>query len=473
MSASSPATTLATALSEGTGTVVERARAFGAREAATSPLFIQNLRRAGREALGRLGLPRPSDEEWRYTAVATIARRLPDFVPADAGPGVSSASSARASSAGASAAARAALAALGPLGVAGRKHHQLVFVNGRLDSELSRFDGLPAGVSFDALSRLFAAPPDLLEKRLGLLRGHLTHPFVAMNAAFLLDGVFVHVPDGIVLALPLFVVHVADGSAGPVASHPRVVVSLGENAQATVVEAYCGTGEAFVNPVTEVVLGPHAHLDHTTLQEEAPDAFHVGMTEAHLGPGAQLFSHVLSVGGALVRNELTVRIHGDGAGATLDGLFLARGEQHVDNHTLVDHARPHGGSQQYYKGILDGSARGAFDGRVIVRPAAAFTDAHQKNRNLLLSDTARIDAKPQLEIYNNDVKCTHGSATGRLDAAALFYLRSRALSEEQARSLLTLAFASEIVDRVPLEPLKAHLTERVLGWLARGIPESR
>ena len=153
-----------------------------------------------------------------------------------------------------------------------------------------------------------------------------------------------------------------------------------------------------------------------------------------------------------MRNELTVRLHGDGAGATLDGLFLARGEQQVDNHTLVDHARPHCGSQQYYKGILDGSARGAFDGKVIVRPAGAFTDAHQKNRNLLLSDTARIDAKPQLEIYNNDVKCTHGSATGRLDADALFYLRSRALSEEQARSVLTLAFASEIVDRVPLEP---------------------
>ena len=167
-----------------------------------------------------------------------------------------------------------------------------------------------------------------------------------------------------------------------------------------------------MNPVTEIVLGPHAHLDHTTLQEESPEALHVGTAEAHLGPGAQLFGHVFSAGGALVRNELTVRIHGDGAGATLDGLFLARGEQHVDNHTLVDHARPHGGSQQYYKGILDGSARGAFDGRVIVRPAAAFTDAHQKNRNLLLSDTARIDAKPQLEIYNNDVKCTHGSATG-------------------------------------------------------------
>jgi Fe-S cluster assembly protein SufD len=472
LSASSPATVLATALPDGTGTVVERARDFGVRAAATSPLFVQNLRRAGLESLEKLGFPRPSDEEWRYTRVGTIARRLPEFVDADAGQSASPASSSRASSAGASSA-RSALAALGPLAIAGRKHHQLVFVNGRIDPNLSRFDGLPAGVRFDALSRLFAAPPDLLEKRLGLLRGHLAHPFIALNAAFLLDGAFIHVPDGVVLAEPLLVVHVTDGSVDPVASHPRVVVSLGENAQATIVEAYCGTGEAFVNPVTEIVLGAHAHLDHTTLQEESLEAVHVGTTEAHLGPGAQLFSHVLSVGGRLVRNELTIRLHGDGAGATLDGLFLARGEQHVDNHTLVDHARPHCGSQQYYKGILDESARGAFDGKVIVRPAGAFTDAHQKNRNLLLSDTARIDAKPQLEIYNNDVKCTHGSATGRLDADALFYLRSRALSEEQARSVLTLAFASEIVDRVPVAPLKAHLTDRVLGWLAGNASETR
>lgn len=464
MSASAPAAPLATVLSEATAAVVESARSFGAREGSRSPLFVQNLRRDGLEALGKLGLPRPSDEEWRYTSVATVARRLPDLISAAAGQGACPP---------ASAAARAALASLGPLGVERKAHHQLVFVNGRLDADLSRFDGLPAGVRFDSLSRLSAAPPALLEERLGLLGGHRAHPFVAMNAAFLADGAFVNVPDGVVLSEPLVVVHVADGSSGPAAAHPRVVVSLGENAQATVVEAYCGTGEAFVNPVTEIVLGPHAHLDHATLQEESTEAFHVGTAEAHLGPGAQLFGHVLSVGGRLVRNELTVRIHGEGAGATLDGLFLARGSQQVDNHTLLDHARPHGGSQQYYKGILDGEARGAFDGKVIVRPPAAFTDAHQKNRNLLLSDTARVDAKPQLEIYNNDVKCTHGSATGRLDGDALFYLRSRGFSPEQARSVLTLAFASEIVDRVPLEPLREHLTERVLGWLSRSREEMR
>jgi Fe-S cluster assembly protein SufD len=283
----------------------------------------------------------------------------------------------------------------------------------------------------------------------------------------------VEVPDGVVLAEPLVVLHVADAAAGPLAAHPRVVISLGQNAQASVVEAYCGVGEAFVNAVAEIYLLAHARLDHSVLQEESLEAFHVGTAEAHLGPGAQLYSRVLSVGARIARNELTVRLHGDGAGATLDGLFLARGSQEVDNHTLVDHARPHGGSQQRYKGILSGTARGAFDGKVVVRPAGAFTDAHQSNRNLLLSDTARVDAKPQLEIYNNDVKCTHGSATGRLDADALFYLRSRGFSESEARSVLTLAFASEIVDRVPLDPLRAHLTERVLGWLSGDVPGAR
>ena len=464
MSATAPAPTVSEAIAAATAAALAGSRALDERDAEALPLFARNLRRDGQEALGRLGLPRLADEEWRYTSVAALARRLPDLLPASA---------ARGGSPTVSAAAREALSCFGPLSAERKGLHVLVLVNGRLDPDLSRVDGLPAGVRFEALSRAFAAPPALLEQRLGLAGSHRSHPFAALNAAFLSDGAFVEVPDGVVLAEPLVVLHVADAAAGPLAAHPRVVVSLGENAQASVVEAYCGAGEAFVNAVTEIYLLAHARLDHSKLQEESPEAFHVGTAEAHLGPGAQLYSRVLSVGGRIARNELTVRLHGDGAGATLDGLFLARGTQEVDNHTLVDHARPHGGSQQRYKGILSGTARGAFDGKVVVRPAGAFTDAHQSNRNLLLSDTARVDAKPQLEIYNNDVKCTHGSATGRLDADALFYLRSRGFSESEARSVLTLAFASEIVDRVPLDPLRAHLTERVLGWLSGDAPGAR
>ncbi len=464
MSATALAMPAAEALSAATASALDGSRALDARDGAELPLFVRNLRRDGQESLARLGLPRPSDEEWRYTSVAAIARRLPDLLSAGAGPGASPS---------ASAAAREALSYFGPLAAERKGLHVLVLVNGRLDPGLSHVDGLPAGVRFDSLSRAFAAPPALLEQRLGLAGTHRSHPFAAMNAAFLSDGAWVEVADGVVLAEPLVVLHVADAASGPLAVHPRVVISIGQNAQASVVEAYCGAGEAFVNALTEAYLLAHARLDHSVLQEESPEAIHVGTAEAHLGPGAQLYSRVLSVGARIARNELTVRLHGDGAGATLDGLFLARGTQEVDNHTLVDHARPHGGSQQRYKGILSGTARGAFDGKVVVRPAGAFTDAHQSNRNLLLSDTARVDAKPQLEIYNNDVRCTHGSATGRLDADALFYLRSRGFSESEARSVLTLAFASEIVDRVPLDPLRAHLTERVLGWLSEDVPGAR
>lgn len=464
MSATALAMPAAEALSAATASALDGSRALDARDGAELPLFVRNLRRDGQESLARLGLPRPSDEEWRYTSVAAIARRLPDLLSAGAGPGASPS---------ASAAAHEALSCFGPLAAERKGLHVLVLVNGRLDPGLSHVDGLPAGVRFDSLSRAFAAPPALLEQRLGLAGTHRSHPFAAMNAAFLSDGAWVEVADGVVLAEPLVVLHVADAASGPLAVHPRVVISIGQNAQASVVEAYCGAGEAFVNAITEAYLLAHARLDHSVLQEESPEAIHVGTAEAHLGPGAQLYSRVLSVGARIARNELTVRLHGDGAGATLDGLFLARGTQEVDNHTLVDHARPHGGSQQRYKGILSGTARGAFDGKVVVRPAGAFTDAHQSNRNLLLSDTARVDAKPQLEIYNNDVRCTHGSATGRLDADALFYLRSRGFSESEARSVLTLAFASEIVDRVPLDPLRAHLTERVLGWLSEDVPGAR
>lgn len=464
MSATAPAMPAAAALAAATAAALAGSRALDARDAAELPLFARNLRRDGQESLARLGLPRPSDEEWRYTSVAALARRLPDLLPAGAP---------RGGSPTVSAAARGALSCFGPLAGERSGLHVLVLVNGQPDPALSHVDGLPAGVRFEPLSRAFAAPPPLLEQRLGVAGAHRSHPFAALNAAFLSDGVWVEVPDGVVLAEPLVVLHVADAGAGPLAAQPRLVIALGENAQASVVEAYCGVGEAFVNAVTEITLLAHARLDHSVLQEESIEAFHLGTAEAHLGPGAQLYSRVLSVGARIARNELTVRLHGDGAGATLDGLFLARGSQEVDNHTLVDHARPHGGSQQRYKGVLSGTARGAFDGKVVVRPAGAFTDAHQSNRNLLLSDTARVDAKPQLEIYNNDVKCTHGSATGRLDADALFYLRSRGFSEDEARSVLTLAFASEIVDRVPLEPLRAHLTERVLGWLSADAPGAR
>ncbi len=443
------------ALAEGVGAVVDRARAFAERERGATPLFLQNLRQLALEALVRSGFPEPGHEEWRYFPVAEAVRLLSGCAGASG-----------AANASRRPGARAALAAVAALGYAEKRQHQLVFVNGSLDPELSTLDNLPKGVHFHGISRLLEKGSPLVEPRLGLLRGHQRHPFVALNTAFLADGALLLVPDRVVCTTPLHVVNVTDGTDGAVATHPRVLLVLGENAQATVVETFVGAGPAFVNPVTEAYLGPHAFLDHYTLQEGSAEAAHVGTFDAHLAPGGQLFTHLFSAGSLLARNEASVHLHGDGAGLTMDGLYLGRNEQVVDNHVLVDHARPHCGSQQYYKGILDGKARGAFDGKVIVKPTASRTDAHQKNRNLLLSPEATVDSKPQLEIYNNDVKATHGSATGRLDPDALFYLRSRGFGETEARAALTLAFASEIAERIKVEPLRKHLEARVLAWLS-------
>lgn len=415
------------------------------------PQFLADLRAQGLTFFREKGFPTTRDEEWRYFDTSTLRSREwpgPDGPP----PVLASRSDLR------KALERIPAAGLG-------RSHRVVLVDGRLEPSLSTLDGLPDGVRFEPLSRVLRQDPERVSRLLGLSGAHRRHPIAALNAALFLDGAVLTVPPGVVVSEPFALVHVADGMRGG-AAHPRLLVHAGENSQATVIEAYCGAGaESFTNGAAELFLGPHASLDHYKLQEEDEGAVHVGTTDAHLASGSQLFSHVLSLGGGHVRNEMSAQLHGEGAGLTIDGLFLARGDQRVDNHVVVDHGRPHGGSQQLFKGIVDARARGAFVGRIVVRPHAVKTDAHQKSRNLVLSREALIDTKPQLEIYNDDVKCTHGSATGRLDDDALFYLRARGIGELEARSLLTYAFAAEITGRVKVGALREHLEKRVLEWL--------
>jgi Fe-S cluster assembly protein SufD len=348
-----------------------------------------------------------------------------------------------------------------------RSSRQLVFVNGRLDLELSAVDGLGTGIHFGPLSRFLEETSDSLQPHLGLTRGHRSHSLAALNTAMLSEGAVLRIDAGVVAPEPFQVVHVTDPGERPLASHPRLLVILGENAQASIVEAFAGPdagSESLVNSVAELYLAPHAMLDHTRLQEEGGGTIHQGTLFAHQDRGSQLFSHLFSFGGRITRNELHVALHGEGAGVTVDGLFMAKGEQRVEHKTLIDHARPHCGSQQLFKGVLDGRSRGSFEGKIIVRPNAIKSDAHQKSRNLILSKEALVETQPQLEIYNDDVKCTHGSTTGRLDEGAVFYLRSRGLSEAASRALLTSAFASEIAGRSRVEAVRAYLEPRVLRW---------
>jgi Fe-S cluster assembly protein SufD len=282
--------------------------------------------------------------------------------------------------------------------------------------------------------------------------------FVALNTAFLNDLTFFEVPRGAVLEEPIRITYEFD-QANHV-THPHTLILVGPHAQCTIVETYIGTGAYFTNAVTEIVGGEGAVIDHYKLQQESPDAYHVATMHATLGRSANFSSHSISLGGTLVRNDANVTL-AEGTEATLNGLYITNGCQHVDNHTQIDHAKPHGTSHELYKGILDGHATAVFNGRIIVRKDAQKTDSKQTNKNLVLSDEAVINTKPELQILADDVRCTHGATIGQLDAEALFYLQSRGIGRRQARDLLTYAFAQDIIDRVKVPALKDQL-EKVL-----------
>jgi len=282
------------------------------------------------------------------------------------------------------------------------------------------------------------------------------HPFVALNTAFL-NGVTVHqIPAGAIVEQPIEInYHVAE-QAGPPAVHPRTLILVGANAQCRIVESYSGKGRYFTNAVTEIVAGEGAVVDHYKVQREDPSAFHVATLAAQLGRSANFSTHNISLGGALVRNDVNV-VLSEGTEAVVNGLYIVNGTQHVDNHTSIDHAKPHGVSHELYKGILDDKSSAVFNGRIIVRKDAQKTDSKQTNKNLVLSDDAVIDTKPELQIHADDVRCTHGATIGQLDAESLFYLQSRGIGKQQARSLLTYAFAQDIIDRIQVPDLREQL----------------
>jgi Fe-S cluster assembly protein SufD len=348
---------------------------------------------------------------------------------------------------------------------------KLVFVDGRLAPELSALRGRDEGVTVKLLSQAVLEDTEALEAVLGQRARSEAHPFIALNAALLEEGVFVKVWPGAVAPSPVQLVFLASGeSAAPVLSSPRIVVVAGANSEAALVEVYAGVdgGASFTNAVTEVVLGENAAFRHYKLQAEPTEAFHLASLHAEQGRDSRLASHAFALGGALARNEVRSVFAGEGGECVLNGLYVGGGTQHLDNRTDLDHAVPRCTSRELYKGVLDGKARGTFHGRVLVRQDAQHTDASQTNRNLLLSEGALVDTRPQLEILADDVKCAHGAAVGRLDEQALFYLRARGISRTEAERLLTYAFASEVVGAVALEPLRSRVEQLLAGRLPGG-----
>jgi Fe-S cluster assembly protein SufD len=422
---------LATAVERWQRLSAEAADALGAGETGA----VAALRRAGREAFAAQGLPTTRLEEWRYTSLAELAaidwqlpaERAPDFT-------------------------RDAVEALAsPVFACGL----LVFANGRFVPGLSTLRAPNVEVTTLAAARRALDPRALT--RLGSLVDTKLHPLAALATALVDDGVAIRLAAGARLEQPLHLVFLSLAEEAPTASHPRVWIEAGRGSSAVVVQDHVSIGNApaLTNAVTELHVGPGARLEHVLLQREGSATFHVSNTAAQLERDARLATHVISLGGHLVRNDLSVVLAGEGAEARLSGLFLCTGERLVDNHTFVDHAVPNGTSRQLYKGVLAGRSRGVFRGRVLVRPDAQKTDARQSNPNLLLSDGAEIDGKPQLEIHADDVKCSHGSAIGRVDENALFYLRARGIDEAAARALLVRGFAAEVLAALP-EPALAE-----------------
>ena len=414
------------------------------------PAWLESVRSRALDAFAGMGFPTSADEEWRRTSVSPIAGAT-FRLPSKTGRGGPDQDALR----------RLSFApADGPL---------LAFVNGRFDPGLSRVASLPRGVTLRPLADAVVSEPGMVEPHLARHAAWESHPFVALNTAFIHDGVLLHVAEGSRADEPIHLVFLADdpGGAGTLFMNPRILVVAGKNTHLSLVEIYAGEGPRryLTNAVTEFVLAERAVVEHCRLVREADDAFHVSTQQALLGGYARLTSHSISLGGLLVRNEANVILSAEGAECTLNGLYMATGRQLIDNHTVIDHARPHCASRELYKGVMDDHSRGVFNGRVIVRPHASKTDSRQANRNLLLSDSALVDTKPELQILNNDVKCSHAATIGQLDETAVFYLRSRGLSQEAARSLLIHAFMSDIISKVQAPSVREGLEGLMLARL--------
>jgi Fe-S cluster assembly protein SufD len=432
--------------------VAEWERAAMLRRSGGEPPDLTRVRDEAWHRFLTLGFPTTRDEEWRFTNVAPIAEG--DFTLAPLAPGATNVDVATSRLPGAIA--------------------ELVFVNGRFDPLLSRRAPLPGSSRVESLAAVFAADGRCVESHIARVAPFERHPFVALNTAFFEDGACIELSAGTVLQDPIHLLFVTtDGQDGrSLMAHPRVVVVLGEHAQASIIETYAGADghRYFTNAVTEIVLGENAVLDHYKRQYESMQAYHVGAIHVQAARSATCASHSISVGGALVRNDVVAVLNGEGVECTLNGLYLADAHRLVDHHTTIDHARPHCGSREVYKGILVDHARGVFNGKIIVRPDAQKTDAKQTNRALLLSEDALVNTKPQLEIFANDVKCTHGAAVGQLDDEALFYLRSRGLSDAAARQMLIRAFAADVLNRLPLARVRTDVEARLERELARALP---
>jgi Fe-S cluster assembly protein SufD len=430
---------MATAATERLRNYLDAYHTLGA-NASRQPAWLCGLRERGFARFCEVGFPTTKNEDWRFTNVNAIAQ-TPFQLARDARRSEATYSD--------------TLDACRIPGAA----CQLVFLNGRFASELSDLGNLPPGVRAGSLAQAIAQDVASLEPHLGRYLNIERDAFSALNTAFIEDGAYVYLPRGTVLEAPICILFISLPGNDPEMTNPRNLIVAENATEASIVEDYVslGSGVSFSNVVTELVAGEDAVISHYMIEREDRQAFNVSTLRSQQARSSNVSSHSVLLGGGLVRNNIHPVLAGEGGECLINGLFIGSGRQHMDNYMLVEHASPHCGSRQFYNGILDGHSHGVFHGRIIVHKDAQKTDAKQTNRNLLLSDDAQIDTKPQLEIYADDVKCTHGATIGQIEENALFYLRSRGIDERSARKLLLLAFASECLDRMKEEPVRNYV----------------
>jgi Fe-S cluster assembly protein SufD len=410
---------------------------------------IHAIRRNAIRSLGEAGFPTTQQEEWRFTNVTPITKI--EFHPI-------------------------LRYELNGTTIGDMKKFLLdgaihaVFINGMFSSELSEINALPKGIEIGSLAEALKKNPEIVQPYIARLVKAEENAFTALNTAFLWDGGFLSVPKDLTIDRPIQFIFAASDYEHAYAAQPRNLFITGANSRCKVIETYIGLAQNnyLTNSVSEIVLGENSHLEHDKLQIESLKAFHVGTTKIGMDAAAHYVSNVISLGGAIVRNNITVVMDAEGSDCTLNGLTLIAGTQVIDNHTAIDHAKPHCNSHELYKAILDGESKGVFNGKILVRKDAQKTDAKQTNRTLLLSDNATINTKPQLEIFADDVKCTHGATIGQLDDEQIFYLRSRGIDLAAARDILTYAFAGDVVNRISTESLRQEVEGMIRARLDIG-----
>ncbi len=409
------------------------------------PDWLFEIRKEAFASLLTHGFPHSRQEEWRHTNVSPIVQRNIQIAESKDHAVV--------------------LDEIRDYLVGNLDAYQLVFINGWYEPQFSSLAGLPEGVRVESIASILKSEPARLEPYLARKGSYEDRPFAALNTAFIQDGVYIHIPNHTSLDRPIHFLYYSKTNPDPQGNptlysiYPRNVIVAGKSSQATIVESYAGDDgqEYLTNAVTEVSIAPNASVEHCKLQRESKQAFHITFTQVHLDRDSQYNHHAIKLGSGFVRNDVSAILDEQGIHCRLNGLSLENGKRHVDNHTWIRHAKPHCESHELYKGILDEQSTGVFKGQIFVAKDAQKTDAKQTNQTLLLSKEAEIHSMPQLEIYADDVKCTHGSTTGHLEEEAVFYLQTRGLNQQAARSLLTYAFASEIVNFIGVEAIREQL----------------